>query len=311
MKKRSVSQVPSRRTAASSNTEIKRSRLTALQLRLDAFHADPVQARLALGADHAQAMPEALKKLAIRGYHTEVQSYLKLVAAAGQNNNRARAKKIFLKGHSLRARCDYLEQGEAALFSSLPLLFDVDTPFFLKEPWIQEIVAQWRQQGEVEKIESMFAGARKGNRGRSFQLVQENRQRDQKIVAAVAQLLQAGHGYNKAMKRTAQTLDTLGIRDRLSSVAIRKIYEAWTKPGRTPLTRVGFSCHPQFSWVFCMCGCSGPSCPRRRASRRVVPYRAGFLDSRFRGNDDAALLSVKNLPLKERTPSFARFFARL
>jgi len=31
---------------------------------------------------------------------------------------------------------------------------------------------------------------------------------------------------------------------------------------------------------------------------RFVPYSAGFLDSRFRGNDDSALLSVKNLPLK-------------
>ena len=42
-----------------------------------------------------------------------------------------------------------------------------------------------------------------------------------------------------------------------------------------------------------------PSCPRRWASRRFVPYIAGFLDSRLRGNDDSALLSVKNLPLKE------------
>ena len=47
-----------------------------------------------------------------------------------------------------------------------------------------------------------------------------------------------------------------------------------------------------------MLGVAGPSCPRRRASRRFVPYSAGLLDSRFRENDDSALLSVKNLPLK-------------
>ena len=73
-----------------------------------------------------------------------------------------------------------------------------------------------------------------------------------------------------------------------------------------PLTRVGFSRHLQFSQVFCMLGFSGPSCPRRRAPRRFVPYSAGFLDSHFRGNDDSALLSVKNLPLKAPLPSCLR-----
>jgi outer membrane receptor protein involved in Fe transport len=69
-----------------------------------------------------------------------------------------------------------------------------------------------------------------------------------------------------------------------------------------PLIGVGGSRYPQFSLVFSLLGFSGPSCPRRRASRRVVPYHAGLLDSRFRGNDASAFLSVKTLPLKGIEP---------
>ena len=50
--------------------------------------------------------------------------------------------------------------------------------------------------------------------------------------------------------------------------------------------------------AFGMLGCSSPSCPRRRASRRGALGIAGVLDSRLRGNDDSALRVVKNLPLK-------------
>ena len=50
--------------------------------------------------------------------------------------------------------------------------------------------------------------------------------------------------------------------------------------------------------AFGMLGCSSPSCPRRRASRRGALWIAGVLDSRLRGNDNSALRVVKNLPLK-------------
>ena len=50
-----------------------------------------------------------------------------------------------------------------------------------------------------------------------------------------------------------------------------------------------FFSFPAILQAFGMLGFSGPSCPRRRASRRCVPYSVGLLDSRLRGNDDSAL----------------------
>jgi hypothetical protein len=71
--------------------------------------------------------------------------------------------------------------------------------------------------------------------------------------------------------------------------------------GETPLKGKFFSSPAIFTDFLHTCFLS-PSCPRRRASRRFVPYGAGFLDSRLRGNDDSALLSAKNLPLKGVRP---------
>src|SRR5262245_51134011 len=68
--------------------------------------------------------------------------------------------------------------------------------------------------------------------------------------------------------------------------------------GGWDLIRVGLSHQPHVSSVVSRFGSSAPSCPRRRASRCLVPCLTEFLDSRFRGNDVSSFPSAKELPLK-------------
>lgn len=249
MKKPPVSRTPLPRTTAKSKKkqpvailpayptamEIRRSERATVQSYLDAFHStDSASAKQRMGESFGQNTAAALKKLASMGRQAEVESYLRLLASAQQQDNLVLRKDLFLRGYSLRTLCRYLEQGEKVLFSDLPVCFHVDTDFFLQEPWIREVITQWREQGEVGKIENAFAGVRKGNKGRSFKLAMENLQRDKKIVAAVRQLLQEECGYNEAMRQVSKNFGSLGIGNRLSPVAIRKIYEAWTRPGGLP-----------------------------------------------------------------------------
>src|SRR5207249_12184853 len=94
----------------------------------------------------------------------------------------------------------------------------------LGEPWIRELLASWRAQGKREEIMQLFFGKpRKGRR--HLATIMEHEERDQKIHAEVARLLQEGHGYNETLHLVAGNLGKLGIMQILSDRAIRSIYE--------------------------------------------------------------------------------------
>jgi len=172
----------------------------------------------------------ALAHLKKHGYDTEVDNYYQLVTAATVKKSSQQAEQLTLKGRSLLVFAEYLITGkdEAVLLRTLPILFALNAPFFLKEQWIQELFAQWLQQGESEKIEKAVAGSTSTGR-RDYKTIRENMVRDEKIVAAVKKLREEGWGYNEAMKQVAANLKSLGITTQVSPNAIQKIYHEWTK----------------------------------------------------------------------------------
>lgn len=201
--------------------------LDRVQIRLDDYRTDK-QAGQRLAKDFSQQCAAACTHLIRLGYESEVKRFHDAVERAEVHS--ADGKAVVLIGHSIRALCRYQLEGEATLFETLPVLFTLDAKFFLAETWVQKVVAEWLEQGEVEKLAGVFSGLRKGKRGaRSYKLVRENLRRDQRIVDAVAQKRRDGCGYNEAMRQVAQNLDTLRVTDRLSPMRVRKIFEEWQR----------------------------------------------------------------------------------
>lgn len=208
----------------------KKQPLEGIKDRLDDYRTDKVQAGQDFGKDFVPQCQQACKKLLSLGYEAEVNSLLKLIPAPPTKPNPTRAKKITMRGYSLQSLCRYLEEGEQALFSDLPVLFQMDYSFFLNEPWIQKLFAQWHQQGDQEKIDDAFFGRRRGKKGiRSYKLVMENLHRDEKIFEAVEELLKNDCGYRDAMRQVSTTLQSLGLRDKLTPSTIRRVYEQWKR----------------------------------------------------------------------------------
>ena len=106
----------------------------------------------------------------------------------------------------------------------LPALIAIDCKFSLAQPWIRSLISCWHEQEDEKKILHVFFGT--PNRGRrTHKLLIENWRRDQKIIAAVAQLIGGGCSQNEATRRVAGKLGELGIRECLSARNIRRIYK--------------------------------------------------------------------------------------
>ena len=175
-------------------------------------------------AAEGQMFVELVEALRKKGRHAEVKELIELGEAA-RNGDKSKARAALLHFLSLYHLILYQEFGEPAL-QMLPFLFLEDCYFFLGEPWIRRLFAHWHQQGEQEKILQALYGARKDKKGiRSYKLTIENIRRNRLIVAEVDRLINSNSGYNDAMRQVSANLKALGINDRLSPVAIRKIYE--------------------------------------------------------------------------------------
>jgi hypothetical protein len=139
--------------------------------------------------------------------------------STGNDGDNALLWKLSLVGFAL-----YRRGGEVQALKVLPALIAIDCKFSLAQPWIRSLISCWHEPEDEKKILHIFFGT--PNRGhRTHKLLIENWRRDQKIIAAVAQLIGGGCSQNEATRRVVGKLEELGIRECLSARNIRRIYK--------------------------------------------------------------------------------------
>jgi hypothetical protein len=115
-------------------------------------------------------------------------------------------------------------EGDQQVLPGLFALAQVGPHFFFNQPWIQELLADWLQKGEVKTIQHVLFGTVRTRKGtRSPETALKNARRNLLVVAAVERAIMDSGGYRKALKNARQALTEKGIY--LSSAAVRKIYE--------------------------------------------------------------------------------------
>jgi hypothetical protein len=192
-------------------------------------------------SDWVQRMEKIRDTLSANGHQKEVDEFGRLLqrfsALSSEQKNDIHEDSLFYEVlmtiASLWELAAYLVKGDSQALRRLPLLLDLDTDFFLRQPWIINLIVKWRKEGKQKEITQLFFGT--GKRGRrSFKAIMQQEERDAKIFVVVENLLQEGCSYNEAMRRVSAGWKDLGLATKLSPRAVRRVYEK-RKAGYTPL----------------------------------------------------------------------------
>lgn len=137
----------------------------------------------------------------------------------------ARFKWLLSLGSWLR----YRAEGEDAPPENLPVLLEIDCAFFVRQRWIAELIARWRDEADEARVHALFFGAPRAGVPR-YSEAKARWHSDQRVCATVHLLVAQGRSFDYAYRE-------VGHRIHRSPEAVRSLYESRMKKDDHPLLK--------------------------------------------------------------------------